>query len=117
MRIHKNDTVVITKGVDAGKRGKVLEVLHEDESVIVEGARKLWKHVRRSEKHPKGGRIQVEGPVGIANVKIICGACTKPTKIKYEYRSAKTAKENPNKGPKQVKIRVCKKCKKPVGGE
>lgn len=117
MRIHKNDTVVITKGVDAGKRGKVLEVLRESNCVIVEGVRKNWKHVRRSEKHPKGGRIQVEAPVDIANVKIICGSCAKPTKIRYEYRSAKTSQENPNKGARQVKIRICKKCNKPVGGE
>ena len=37
--------------------------------VVVEGARKLKKAMRKSAQHPDGGLIEIDGPLHISNVK------------------------------------------------
>lgn len=67
--VKKGDEVEIIAGNHKGKRGTVLSVNAEKEQVIVDGARKIKKAVRRSENHPDGGIIEEDGPIHISNVK------------------------------------------------
>jgi large subunit ribosomal protein L24 len=67
--VKKGDEVEVIAGNHKGKRGTVLHVNAAKQQVIVEGARKIKKAVRRSEKHPDGGIIEQDGPVHISNVK------------------------------------------------
>jgi len=67
--VKKGDEVEIIAGNHKGKRGKVLSVNAEKGQVVVEGGRMIKKAVRRSEKNPDGGIVEVEGPVHISNVK------------------------------------------------
>lgn len=67
--VKKGDEIEIIAGNHKGKRGKVLVVNAAKEQVIVEGARKIKKAVRRSEANPDGGIIEEDGPVHISNVK------------------------------------------------
>ena len=67
-RIRKGDTVVVISGADAGKRGRVLRVLPKKDRVVVEGARVVYKHMRKSQKHPNGARIRKEASMHISNV-------------------------------------------------
>ena len=67
--VKKGDEVEVIAGNHKGKRGTVLEVNGPREQVIVEGARKIKKAVRRSENHPDGGIIEEDGPIHISNVK------------------------------------------------
>jgi len=46
----------------------VLRVLPEKGSVVVEGVNLVYRHVRRSQKHPQGGRVRRESPVDLSNV-------------------------------------------------
>ena len=39
---------------------------------IVEGVNRVYKHVRRSQKHPQGGRLSKEMPVQLSNVTYVC---------------------------------------------
>ena len=68
-KISKGDTVEVIAGNHKGKRGTVLVVNATKQQVIVEGARKIKKAVRRSEQHPEGGIIEQDGPIHISNVK------------------------------------------------
>ena len=72
MHVRKNDTVQVIAGDDAGKTGKVLNIMTKDMRVIVEGINYIQKHVKRSEKNPQGGRMQKEAPVSSSNVLVIC---------------------------------------------
>jgi len=72
-------------GVDRGQRGKVLAVDHEAGKVIVEGANRVYKHVRRSQKNPQGGRLSKEMPIQISKVMVVCPQTNKPTRIGYRY--------------------------------
>ena len=72
MHVRKNDFVQVTAGDDAGKTGKVLNVMTKQNRVIVEGINYIQKHIKRSEKNPQGGRVQKEAPVSVSNVLVIC---------------------------------------------
>jgi len=69
-RIKTNDTVEVICGDDRGKVGKVLRVIPAKNQVVVEGVNVVFKHLKRSPKHPQGGRIQKEAPIHRSNVKI-----------------------------------------------
>ena len=97
MNIRVNDTVVIRTGNEAGKKGKVLKTDAERDKVIVEGANYIWKHVRRTQETPAGGRVQREAPIHVSNVMLFCTTCNKGVRIRRA-------------GEKPDKARVCTKC-------
>jgi large subunit ribosomal protein L24 len=98
MRIKKNDTVMIISGEDRGTRGKVLRVNRDGGKLVVEGVNRVYKHVRRSQKNPQGGRLSMEMPVSVSNVLLICGSCGAPARLGARYLAD---------GSKE---RYCKKC-------
>ena len=53
----------VIAGDDRGVRGKVLRVDREAGKVVVEGVNRVYKHVRRSQKNPQGGRLSKEMPI------------------------------------------------------
>ena len=67
-RLRKGDRVVILAGSDKGKTGRLLAVDPKHERVLVEGVNMKWKHVRKSQQNPQGGRTQREYPVHVSNV-------------------------------------------------
>jgi large subunit ribosomal protein L24 len=103
MHIRENDTVEVLIGDDAGKRGKVLHVHREAGKLLVEGVNRVYKHVRRSQRNPQGGRLAKEMPIQISNVLLVCSACQSKTRTGARYR---------DDGSKE---RYCKKCKKSIG--
>jgi len=82
MNICKGDVVLVIRGNDKGKKGKVLGVLQEKERIIVEGVRMVKHHVRPSAKDPQGGIIEREAPLHVSNVMIICPTTDLPTRIR-----------------------------------
>jgi large subunit ribosomal protein L24 len=67
-RLRSGDTVVVISGADRGKTGRLLQVDRRRGRVVVEGVNMKWKHVRRSQDNPQGGRVQREYPINISNV-------------------------------------------------
>jgi len=107
MKVKKNDQVKIMKGKDAGKTGKILQVIKkksEKIKVVVEGLNLRYKHLKPRRGNEKGQRIMFPAPMDISNVKIICPKCGKTTKIGYKIF------ENKNELTKEKKQRICKKC-------
>jgi large subunit ribosomal protein L24 len=80
MQVRSNDMVEVIAGVDRGTRAKVLRVLPDKAKVIVEGIARVYKHVRRSQKNPRGGRLSKEMPISISSVMLICPACGQRTR-------------------------------------
>ena len=66
--VKKGDQVVVISGADKGKRGRVISVNGKKERVIVEGARMIKKHMRKSQQHPQGAIVEREGTIHISNV-------------------------------------------------
>lgn len=85
--IKKGDMVVVISGADAPKTGKVLRVITDKDSVIVEGMKRVWKHVKPSQRNPQGGRIQKESPIHISNVMLLDPSTGKGTRVRFEERN------------------------------
>ena len=92
MLIKVDDTVQVIAGADKGSTGKVLKVDRTKNKVIVEGVAKVWKHVRKSQKNPQGGRLSKEMPISVSNVQVVCPETGKPSRIGVRY-TADGAKE------------------------
>ncbi len=103
MRIKVDDIVVVISGDDAGQRGKVLTINRAGGKLVVEGVNKVYKHVKRSQKNPQGGRLSKEMPIPISNVLLYCQSCGKPTRVGARFLAD---------GSKE---RFCKKCSAALG--
>jgi large subunit ribosomal protein L24 len=81
MLIRVEDLVEVISGADKGRRGKVLRVDRTKDKVVVEGVARVYKHVRRSQKNPQGGRLNKEMPIAVSNVMLVCPKTNKPTRV------------------------------------
>ncbi len=97
MRIKKGDNVIIQKGKDRGKSGKVIRVLNNEMKVIVEGLNLFKKHVRPKRQGEKGETVNVARPISVANVALECTHCKKGVRVGIRRE-------------KNIIMRVCKKC-------
>jgi large subunit ribosomal protein L24 len=115
MKIRKNDQVLIIKGKDKGKKGKVLRGFPEKSQVLVEKINMRKVHKRPKKSGEKGQIVELAFPINIANVKLICPNCAKPTRISYQIKEDKREAESlKDKAVKKTKIRFCKKCEKEI---
>lgn len=103
MHIRQNDTVEVITGADRGVRAKVMRVIPKADKVVVEGVGRVYKHLRKSQKNPQGGRLSKEMPISISNVLLVCPKCGKSTRT-----GAKLQVDG-------SKDRICKKCKAEIG--
>lgn len=90
--IKKGDTVELIAGDNKGKTGKVMKVMPEKNSVIVEGLNLAYKHVRPSQKNPQGGRIRVEKPIHVSNVLPVSSKTGKGTRVRFVVDAKGTKK-------------------------
>lgn len=98
MHIKTNDVVTVVTGKDRGQKGKILNIDRAVGKVVVEGVNRVYKHVRRSQKNPQGGRLSMEMPIEISNVKLVCVQCGQGTRTGARFA---------DDGSKE---RYCKKC-------
>ena len=87
IKIRKGDTVEVISGrlEDKGKRGEVINVILDDRRVVVQGVNIRIKHQKQVQtqagRNIKPGRIQLEIPVDISNVMLVCPKCSEPTRV------------------------------------
>lgn len=98
LHVKKGDTVIVLRGKEAGKRGKIIAVDTKNSRVIIEGLNKVKRHMRPNRQFPQGGIIEKEAPIHSSNVMLICTKCDKPTRIAKKFLADGS------------KVRVCKKC-------
>jgi len=124
--IRKGDTVVVLAGKDAGKRGTVDRVIRREPSpggtrsifrrgssaggvsVVVEGINVSKRHTKPRQgstsgiggvpRIEPGGILDVNHPLPIGKVMLVCGNCGKPTRI--GHRTLENG----------LRVRVCKQC-------
>jgi large subunit ribosomal protein L24 len=97
LSIRKGDKVKVIAGKDKGKEAKVLATLPYKQRVIVERINMVKKATRPTQRHAQGGLLEIEAPIHVSNVMLVCPSCAQPTRL----------------GRRRVegaRIRVCKKC-------
>jgi large subunit ribosomal protein L24 len=98
MKIRRDDIVVITTGKDSGKKGKVRRAWPDEERVIVEGANMIKRHSRARRAARQAGIIELEAPIHVSNVMLVCSKCGKPTRVGFQLLAD------------GKRVRVCRSC-------
>jgi large subunit ribosomal protein L24 len=96
--VRKGDLVVVTKGKEVGKRGKVKRLDLRKNRVEIEKVAMIKRHTKPTQKSPQGGIVDKEGTVALSNVALWCEKCAKGVRTGAELDDAGR------------KVRVCKKC-------
>ena len=83
MHLKKNDIVIVLKGKDKGKTGKVLKTDPEKGRVIVERIN-FVKHFVKADrsKNVQGGVMEKEAPIQAANVMLYCSECGQGVRVR-----------------------------------
>jgi len=102
MKIRKNDTVIIIAGKDRGKRGKVRRALPKEDRVIVEGLNMIKRHSRARRAARQAGIIELEAPIHVSNVMLLCDKCGKPTRVGFRFLTD------------GKKVRICNSCREVI---
>lgn len=95
-KLKKDDLVQVIAGKEKGKSGKILKIDREKGKVLVAGLNMVKKARKPRRQGEKGGIVDIEAPMDISNVMIVCKKCG-PTRIGIE-------------GTGDKKVRKCKKC-------
>ncbi len=109
MKIRKGDKVLVLTGKDRGKTGEVRQVIRakkkrsaewdpDHDRVIVAGLNIVKRHLRPGRVRTQAGIVDIEAPIHISNVALICPRCNKPVRVGYQVMEDGS------------KSRVCRKC-------
>jgi large subunit ribosomal protein L24 len=97
--LKKGDLIIVKKGRDKGKTGKILKVVPEENRIIVEKVNFLKEFMRPDRsRNIQGGIMEREAPLAVANVMIYCAECAQGVRVKRKVLEDGS------------KIRVCHKC-------
>ena len=97
-KIRKDDQVMVVRGRESGKTGRVIRVIPQKAAVVVEKLNIVKRHQKPSKKYAHGGIIEKEAPISISNVNIICANCKGPVRAGRKFLDDGR------------KVRYCKKC-------
>lgn len=95
-KLRRDDQIKVVQGREKGKTGRVLRVDRAKGKVIVQGLNMVKKAVKPKRQDEKGGIIDIEAPIDISNVQVMCKKCG-PSRIGIREEKGK-------------KERICKKC-------
>lgn len=99
-KIRREDTVIVLAGKDKGKQGKVMRLFPATRKAIVQGVNYAKKHKRRTQQDQQHtGIMQMEVPIALSNLAIVCKSCNAATRVGFAVLKDKT------------KTRICKKCR------
>lgn len=95
-KLRVGDPVRVIAGRDKGKEGRVLSVDSGKGRVVVEGLNMVKRAVRPTQQNQKGGLSDVEAPLNLSNVMVVCKRCG-VSRIGFTVND-------------DQKMRVCRKC-------
>ncbi len=99
LRLKKGDIVIVKKGKDKGKTGKVLVIFPEKNRVIVEKIHFVKEFIRPDRsKNIQGGIMEKEAPLSAANVMLYCSECEQGVRVRRKVLEDGT------------RVRACQKC-------
>jgi large subunit ribosomal protein L24 len=84
MKIRKEDTVLVIAGKDKGKKGKVRFAYPLERKLLVEGVNFIKKHSKAKGTVKQAGIIDLEAPIPVAKVMLLCNKCNKPARVGFK---------------------------------
>ena len=102
MKIRKDDTVLVIAGKDKGKKGKVRFSYPKDERLLVEGINFIKRHTKAKGAARQAGIIDLEAPVRVSDVMLLCAKCNHPTRVGSRFLEDGR------------KVRICRSCREVI---
>jgi len=100
LKFKVGDTVKVTLGKDRGREGKIEKIIPKRGMAIVPGINIYKKHVK-SQPGQKGGIFEIPRALPFSKLSVICPKCKKKVRIGFKF-------------VKDVKVRICRKCKREI---
>ena len=99
MNVKVNDTVVVIAGgmKSKGKKGEVIATNAKAHTVTVKGVNIVKKHEKARKAQQTSQIVEVEAPIDVSNVMVVCPGCGAAVRVKHAVVDGK-------------KVRVCAKC-------
>ncbi|MCX7791888.1 MAG: 50S ribosomal protein L24 [Chloroflexaceae bacterium] len=104
MHVKTGDEVLIIAGKDKGRKGKIKRALPREERVVVEGLNIVKRHMKARGPGKPGGIIEMEAPLHVSNVMLICPSCGRASRTGHRFLEETDHKGRPRK------VRFCKAC-------
>ncbi len=104
MHVKTGDEVLIIAGKDKGRKGKIKRALPREERVVVEGLNIVKRHMKARGPRKPGGIIEMEAPIHVSNVMLICPSCGRASRTGHRFLEETDHKGRPRK------VRFCKAC-------
>ena len=98
MHIRKDDEVIVIRGDDRGKKGKVNRCIPRESRLVVAGVNMCKRHTKPRANIRQAGIIEMESPIHISKVMLICSKCHEPTRVGHRILDDGS------------KVRVCREC-------
>jgi len=92
MKFKNGDTIIVTAGKDKGKEGVIDRVFKKSNKVLIEGINMYKKAVRKNEKMPQGGFLDLPRPIEASNVMLKDPKSGKPTRIRSQDKNGKRSR-------------------------
>ncbi|MCH7759873.1 50S ribosomal protein L24 [candidate division TA06 bacterium] len=109
-RILKGDQVLVLRGDEKGKKGKVLKIFPDQQTALVEGVNFQSKHTRPTQRRKQGGILKKEGPLHLSKLLLICPKCGEATRVGSDPNPPKTDEEKTGGKRRKSRARICRKC-------
>ena len=97
-RLKRDDEVLVIRGRDKGRRGKIQRVLRDKDQILVEGLNMVKRHYKAGVQGRQAGIVEKEMPMAASKVMPVCPSCDKPTRVAVKILDDGS------------KSRVCKHC-------
>jgi large subunit ribosomal protein L24 len=79
-KIRSGDNVLVTNGRNKGQTGTVRINVIANDRVVIEGVNIVKKHIKRGRAR-QAGIVEVEAPLHVSNVMLICPSCSQPARV------------------------------------
>ena len=101
-KIRRNDQVQVLTGKDRGRRGPVRSVITDKARAVVTGVNMMKRHQRSTSPQRPGGIIDMEAPIAISNLAVVCKSCDRPARVGFRLLADGR------------KVRYCKHCSEAI---
>jgi large subunit ribosomal protein L24 len=103
MHVRKGDEVLVIAGKNKGQRGRITRAIPEKDRVVVENVNMVKKHLKARGPQQRGGIVEVEAPLHVSNVMLICPNCGKASRTGHRILEGEGKVSH-------RKVRYCKAC-------
>ena len=97
-KLRLNDQVEVIAGKDKGRVGKIIQIVTGSNRAKVEKINMAKRHVKPDMQNQQGGIIDMEAPIHMSNLMLICAKCARAVRVRNKILEDGS------------KVRTCKRC-------